>query len=141
MLESELILFRKFFASADKDIAPLAGWRDNAHQLRHISCLARESLAIPSSHIKTKRILSVAGLLCALCCFRLGIHNFDALLMILKNWPIDARDECNSFANSNLGEFFVDKAELVEAHEDELQVVGCFEEGPTCSDDKLDEYK
>ena len=26
------------------------------------------------------------------------------------------------------------------AHEDELQVAGCFEEDPTCSDDELDEY-
>ena len=60
--------------------------------------------------------------------------------MIFKNWLIDARDECNSFAKSNLGEYFVDEAELVDAHEGELQIAGCFEEGPSCSDDDLDEY-
>ena len=28
----------------------------------------------------------------------------------------------------------------MDAHEDDLQVPGWFEEDPTCSDDKLDEY-
>ena len=36
--------------------------------------------------------------------------------------------------------FFVDEVELVDAHEDELQAAGCFEEDPTCLDDELDEY-
>ena len=140
MLKSELILFRKLFVPAEKDIAPLAWWRDNAPRFPHVSFLARQILAIPGSQIETQRIFSVAGLLCALRRCRLGIQNLDALVMILKNWPIDARDECNSFAKSDLGEFFVDEAELVDAHEDELQVAGCFEEDPTCSDDELDEY-
>lgn len=41
--------------------------------------------------------------------------------MILKDWPIDARDECNSFAKSDLSEFFVNEAELVDAHEDDYK--------------------
>ena len=28
----------------------------------------------------------------------------------------------------------------MDAHEDELQIIGCFEEDPTCSYDELDEY-
>ena len=78
--------------------------------------------------------------MCALRHCRLGIQNLDALVMILKNWPINARDECNSFAKSDLGEFFVDKVEIVDAHEDVLQVACWFEEDPTCLDDKSNEY-
>ena len=95
---------------------------------------------VSCSHIEIKRFFYVIGPLCALRRCRLGIQNLDALVMILKNWPIDARDEYNSFAKSDLGEFFVHKAELVDVHEDGLQVASCFKEDPTCSDDKLDEY-
>ena len=38
MLKLELILFRKLFVPADKDIA---WWRDNAPQFPHVSFLAR----------------------------------------------------------------------------------------------------
>ena len=78
--------------------------------------------------------------MCSLRRCRLGIQNLDALVMKLKNWPIDVRDECNSFAKSNLSEFFVDEVELVDAHEDELYVASCFDKDPTCSNDELDEY-
>ena len=96
--------------------------------VRIISCEAYFSnLAIPCSQIETKRIFSVVGFLCALSRCRLGIQILDALVMILKNWPIDARDECNSFAKFDLGKFFLDEVELEDAHEDELQVTSCFE--------------
>ena len=73
------------------------------------------------------------------CVCRLGIQILDALVMILKHWPIDARDECNSFVKSDLGDFFVEEAKLVDVHENELQIAGCFEEDPTCSNDELNE--
>ena len=59
--------------------------------------------------------------MCSLHRCRLGIQNLDALVMKLKNWPIDARYDCKSFAKSNLGEFFVDEAKLVDAHEDDYK--------------------
>ena len=49
MLKSELILFRKRFVPADKDIVPLVWWRDNALQFPHVLFLARQILAIPDS--------------------------------------------------------------------------------------------
>ena len=108
----------------------------NGPRFPHVSFLARQILAILGSHVETGRIFCVVGFLCALHRCRLGIHNLDPLVMILKNYPINARDECNSFAKSNLDEFCVDEAELVDAHEDELQIAGCFEEDPTCSYDE-----
>ena len=67
MLKLELILFRKFFVLVDKNIAPLAWWRDDAPLFPHVSFLARQILAIPGSQIETKIIFSVAGFLCVLC--------------------------------------------------------------------------
>lgn len=84
--------------------------------------LARQILAIPGSQIEIVRTFSVARLLCALRHCRLGHQNVDALVMIFKNWPINARDECNYFAESDFVNFFVHVAELVDALEDELQI-------------------
>ena len=78
--------------------------------------------------------------MCALRHCRLGHQNVDALVMIFKNWPINARDECNYFAESDFVNFFVHVAELVDALEDELQIAWSFEEDPTFSIDELDVY-
>ena len=75
-----------------------------------------------------------------MCCCRLGILNLDALVIIFKNWPIDARDECDYFAKFGVSELFVYEAKIMDADGDELQVASYLEENPTCLNDELDEW-
>jgi hypothetical protein len=53
------------------------------------------------------------------------------LAMILKNWPIDTKHECNFFAKFDLGDSFASEVELIDDQENELQVAGSFKEDPT----------
>jgi hypothetical protein len=127
LLISELSLYRKLLVPANAEIAPLAWWKENGRRFSNVSFLARQILAIPGSQIETERIFSLAGVLCNLRRCRLGLENLDALVMIQKNWPSDARDGC-TFKCEVVEEYFADEADLLDAHEMELEDGGCFEE-------------
>ncbi len=58
---------------------------------------------------------------------RLGLTNLDALVMMYKNWPKDAQVDCH-FAKKDVEEFFTFEANLFEAHEEELDQSGSFED-------------
>lgn len=59
---------------------------------------------------------------------RQGLESLDALGMIQKTWPSDARDGY-TFKKEVVEESLVEEAEvLLEAHEMELEDVGCVQD-------------
>lgn len=57
---------------------------------------------------------------------RLGLSNVNGLIMIYKNWPTDARSECE-VASTNVVEFLNKEHEILDDHGDELEEAGYFE--------------
>jgi hypothetical protein len=64
------------------------------HDFPTFPFVVQQILGILGSQIKPKRIFSVVGVLTSLRCCRLGIDNLDKLVMIMKNWSIDAWIDC-----------------------------------------------
>ncbi len=60
------------------------------------------------------------------CC--LGVENLDKLVMVYKNWHVDARVNCKLIVVDKLGEFFVAKEMLLEENEELLEKASYFEE-------------
>jgi hypothetical protein len=56
----------------------------------------------------------MVGILINLHHCRFGFTNLDALVMIYKNWPKDARVGWH-FAKKDVGEFFTSETNLLEA--------------------------
>lgn len=54
-----------------------------------------------------------------------SIDNLDALVMIYKNWPDDLRARCVS-PRGNVAQYSNTKADLLEAHEDEIEMLDCL---------------
>jgi hypothetical protein len=82
-------------------------------------------LGIPGSQIECEPIFSIVGILTSLCRSRLGTKNLDALIMIQKSWPFDARTDCIS--QKDVVEFFNQESELLDIYEEEFIKVGEFE--------------
>jgi len=68
----------------------------------------------------------VVGILTSLCHYKLGLTKLDALVMIYKNWLEDVQVGCH-FAKKDVGEFLTFEIDLLEAHEEELDQFGYFE--------------
>lgn len=125
-LVAEVSLFRRLQIPVEEAASPLAWWKANATRFPSLAYLARQFLGIPGSQIETERIFSVAGVLTSLRRCRLGLSNVNGLIMIYKNWPTDARSECEE-ASTNVVEFLNKEHEILDDHEDELEEAGYFE--------------
>ncbi len=79
------------------------------------------------SKIEIERIFHVVVILTSLqrCQFR--VQNLDNLVIILKNWPNDARIRC-ILASKGMENFFAAKDDLFDDFEDELKEGGYFED-------------
>jgi hypothetical protein len=92
----------------------------------NVTWLTRQILTIHGSQIEIEEIFSIVGVLTSLRRCRFGAKNLDSLLMIYKNWPNDARVECN-LANENDIKCFATQAYLLETHEVKLNEAMMFE--------------
>ncbi len=73
---------------------------------------------IPGFQVEIERNCFVARFYTSLWKSRLGITNFNALvMMIYKNWPSDARKGC-SFAIFVFKDFYFVEAKILDEHED-----------------------
>jgi hypothetical protein len=94
--------------------------------------LARQILGIPSSQIGIEQIFSIASMLISLQLCHLKVENLDKLVMIYKNWPIDAQVYCKLFVGDKLREFFVAKDPLLDENEEPLEKASYFEKKKSC---------
>jgi hypothetical protein len=124
-LLTELSLFRRLVVDPADIACLLMWWKEQESRFPIVAYAARQFLGIPGSQIECERIFSIAGILTKLRRSRLGTTNLDALVMIQKNWPSDARTNCMS--QVDVTQFFNDEAELLELHEEELIAAGEFE--------------
>ncbi len=62
----------------------------------------------------------------------LRVENLDKLVMIYKNWPIDAQVNCKLVVGDRLGKFFVAKDTLLEENEELLEKASYFEKTKSC---------
>lgn len=69
------------------------------------SFFARHNLTIHGSHIETKCIFNVVGVLTSLHHYHPGLSNMNGLVIIYKNSSDDASTHCESAPN-NVQEFF-----------------------------------
>lgn len=125
LLLGELSLFRRLVVEPTNVACPLMWWKEQESRFPTVAYVARQFLGIPGSQIECERIFSIAGILTALRRSRLGTENLDALVMIQKNWPFDARTD--TLSQKDVAQFFNDEAELLEIHEEELIAAGEFE--------------
>ncbi|KAG0573230.1 hypothetical protein KC19_VG160100 [Ceratodon purpureus] len=126
ILTAELSLFRRLTVVPADAEKPLTWWKENGSRFPSVAFFARQILAIPGSQIETERIFSIASVLTGLRRCRLGLDNLDSLIMIFKNWPDDARHECEVVAE-DVQEFYSREADLLIAAKDELEDAGFFE--------------
>jgi hypothetical protein len=79
----------------------------------------KQNLAIPGSYIEIERIFSMVVILTSPHCCKSRFTNLDTFIMIYKNWPKDVQVG-RHFAKKDVGEFFIYKIDLLEAHKKEL---------------------
>lgn len=79
------------------------------------------------SQIETKQIFNIAGLITSLRRCRLGTENLDNLVLILKNWPEDARTDCY-IAKSRVEEFLMSEDNIIEDNEELIMDAGMLKE-------------
>lgn len=125
LLLGELSLFRRLVVEPINVACPLLWWKEHESRFPTVAFVARQFLGIPGSQIECERIFSIAGILTSLRRCRLGTENLNALVMIQKNWPFDARTD--TLSESDITQFFNDEAELLEIHEEELIAAGELE--------------
>jgi hypothetical protein len=103
-------------------------WSVNESKFPNVDFLAWQSLGILSSHIEIEQTFSIACVLINLqwCC--LGVENLDKLVMIYKNWLVDAWVNCKLGIGDKLGKFFVVEEMLLEENEELLEKASYFEE-------------
>jgi hypothetical protein len=81
-----------------------------------VGFLARKVLGIVGSHIETKKIFSLIGILTNLRRFCLRTKNLEKLIFVNKNWPNDSRIGYKS--SSNFLEFLERDMDLEEELEE-----------------------
>ncbi len=64
-------------------------------------------------------------MLTSLRCCRLGIDNLDKLVMIMKNWSINARSNCPQKGQS-IDEFLIKKTYIIHENDTLLNAIGYF---------------
>ena len=67
-----------------------------------------------------ERIVNDSKVMTSLRRCHLGLSNLNGLIMIYKNWPIDARSACK-LASTNVVEFSNNEHEILDNHENELE--------------------
>ncbi len=87
--------------------------------------VARQILGILGSQIKTERIFSTTGVLTNLRCCRLGVDNFNKLVMVLKNWSGDAKADY-PWEGDSIDDFFKEKMNIIEKNDMMLDAIGYF---------------
>lgn len=70
------------------------------------------------SQIEIVRIFSIVGVFSSLKRCYLKVDNLDKLVIIYKNQPIDAQNDCNLVDGQKVAELFVVKQILLEENED-----------------------
>lgn len=72
-------------------------------------------------------IFSIVEALCNIERCRLRLENFNALIMLQKNWPCDAHDGCTCRGDV-VKECLTNEVDLLDAHEWNLWEVGYCED-------------
>ena len=80
--------------------------------------MAWQILGIVGSQIKIERVFSIAGILTALRCCRLGSKNLDQLVLLVKNVPDDPHQGCEA---KSLEKFGVEEAKIIDQLEEEFE--------------------
>jgi hypothetical protein len=75
-------------------LLPLTGWNSHEIWFPNISFAAWQILGISKSQNEIKQIFNIIGLLTSLWHCMLGVEYLNKLVMIMKNWSIDARANC-----------------------------------------------
>jgi hypothetical protein len=57
----------------------------------------------------------------------LGVQNLDKLVIIMKNWPSNARTNCPSLATMKMVDFLKVKDKMLDNFEEELKDFGYFD--------------
>ncbi len=68
----------------------LMRWVANESRFPNMGSLAQQIIGISGSQIETERIFSIIGVFTNLRRCHLGVENLDKLIMIYKNWLLDA---------------------------------------------------
>lgn len=84
-------------------------------------------MGIPRSQIETEQIFNIVKILTSLRWCRLNVQNLDKLVMILKNWPNDARTNCSSLVVMGMVEFLKVEDKMLDDFEKELEDFGYFD--------------
>jgi hypothetical protein len=75
-------------------LLPLPGGNSHEIWFPNISFATWQILGIPRSQIEIEQIFNIVGMLTSLWHCNLGGENLNKLVMIKKNWSIDARANC-----------------------------------------------
>jgi hypothetical protein len=82
----ELSLFKRLFhVSLATCVDPLVWWRIRETQFPNVSFLVKQILGILGSHIETKHVFSLVGVLTSLRRYRLQVDNLDRIIFVVKN--------------------------------------------------------
>jgi hypothetical protein len=104
-------------------------WSINESKFPNVDFLAWRILGILNSQIKIKWNFLVVGVIISLWCCRVGLEKLDKLIIIYKNWLVDAQVDYKFIDGYKLMEFFfVVEKTLLEENEDLLEKTYYFEE-------------
>jgi len=90
-------------------------------------------LGIPSSEIETKWIFNIVKIFTSLHQCQLNVQNLDELVMILKNWPSDARTSCSFVVVMGMAKFLKVEDKMLDDFEKELEDFGYFDNSKWCA--------
>jgi hypothetical protein len=91
----ELSLFKRLSVSLVTCVDPLVWRRIHETQSPNASFLVKQILRILGSHIETKHVFSLVGVLKALRRYELQVDNLDQMVFVVKNWRDDPRLNCS----------------------------------------------
>jgi len=75
--------------------------------------------------LKLREFFNIAKVLTSLRCYRLGVDNLDKLVMIMKNWSVNARSNCPQEGQS-IDEFLIEKTNIIHENDTLLNAIGYF---------------
>jgi hypothetical protein len=126
LVVGELSLFRRLSVSLATCVDPLIWWRIHETQFPNVSFLVKQILGIPRSHIETKHVFNLVGVLIALRCYRLQVDNLDQIITVVKNWPHDPRLNCSR--HKDLKDFLKVESVLAKDNYDLIKESNYFEQ-------------
>jgi hypothetical protein len=94
LLNNELGLVCHLHVKPKDFVLPLTQWKSHEAFFPNVFFVARHILRIHGFYIEIEKKINIDGMLTSLWRCRLGVYNLDKLVMIMKNWSVNAKEDC-----------------------------------------------